>query len=57
MLSVDVGDRLKELNELRKDVAYGEPGPDLEEVDVEDLAAELETFIEEVAAYLDQEDG
>ncbi len=57
ILSIDVGDKLQELNELRKDVAYGEPGPDLEEVDVEDLASELEAFVEEVAAYVDRDDG
>jgi len=48
MLSLDVGEKIALLNELRKDVEYGEPGPSLEEVDLEDLSTELEEFIEEV---------
>jgi hypothetical protein len=44
----DISDRLNELNDLRKDVSYGEPGDDLREVDLEDLVSELESFIEEV---------
>lgn len=48
ILSTDVEDRLILLNNLRKDVAYGEPGPELRELDLEDLAIELEEFIEEV---------
>lgn len=48
ILSTNVEDRLIELNDLRKDVAYGEPGPELEQLDLEDLAIDLEEFIEEV---------
>ena len=48
VLSTDVSGRLRELNELRKDVAYGEPGPELSAFDAESLAAELEEFIDEV---------
>ena len=29
LISRDIGDELEELNGLRKDVAYGEPGPEL----------------------------
>jgi hypothetical protein len=36
------------LNELRKDVSYGEPGGELSDVDLEDLVSELETFLDEV---------
>lgn len=32
---------------------YGEPGPDLEEVDLEGLASDLETFIAEAGKILD----
>ncbi len=46
---VDVSETLEQLNELRKDVSYGEPGPDLAELDLEDLLSELESFIEMVA--------
>ncbi|MDP2920251.1 MAG: HEPN domain-containing protein [Dehalococcoidia bacterium] len=47
-LSVDVGPTIAELNELRKDVQYGEPGPELQAIDMEDLATSLENFITEV---------
>ena len=48
----DIGDELERLNELRKDVQYGDPGLELLEVDLEDLVIELETFVEEIAALL-----
>lgn len=48
IVSTDVEQRLKYLNDLRKDVAYGEPGPELERLDLEDLAIDLEEFVEEV---------
>lgn len=41
-------DLLEQLNGLRKDVQYGEPGPDLLDLDLEDLASKLESFIGEV---------
>ena len=47
-ISRDIGDELEELNSLRKDVAYDEPGSDLSARNLEDLAYELEEFIEEV---------
>ena len=43
-VSRDVGDELEELNRLRKDVAYDEPGPELVEKDLYDLAYQLEEF-------------
>ena len=52
-MSRDVGALLRELNELRKDVSYDEPGPELEAVDLEGLAAELEAFVDEVEGILD----
>jgi hypothetical protein len=36
------------LNELRKDVSYGDPGKELSEVDLEDLVSNLELFLDEV---------
>ncbi|MBI2369101.1 MAG: hypothetical protein HYV08_02475 [Deltaproteobacteria bacterium] len=48
ILSTNVEDRLVQLNDLRKDVAYGEPGPELQEMDLEHMAAELEEFLAEV---------
>ncbi len=52
ILATNVEDRLLQLNDLRKDVAYGEPGPELEEVDLEDLASDLEQFIDEVEGVI-----
>ncbi|HEY6770697.1 MAG TPA: hypothetical protein VI386_38630 [Candidatus Sulfotelmatobacter sp.] len=37
-----------ELNELRKDVSYGDPGEDLSLVDLEGLVSDLELFLGEV---------
>ena len=53
LISKDIGDELEELNRLRKDVAYGEPGAELEERDLETLASELEKFIDEVQSCMD----
>ena len=53
LISRDVGDELEELNRLRKDVAYDEPGPELQERDLEDLANELHDFIKETAWRID----
>jgi hypothetical protein len=48
-VKTDVSDRLVKLNELRKDVSYGDPGEELSEVDLEDLVSELEHFLDEVS--------
>ncbi len=47
-LKTDVSDRLVKLNELRKDVSYGDPGEQLLDIDLEDLVSELERFLDEV---------
>jgi hypothetical protein len=47
-VSVDVSARLEELNDLRKDVQYGGPALDPSEIDFEDMARELERFLDEV---------
>ena len=52
LVSRDVGDKLEELNDLRKNVAYDEPGPDLESADLEDLTDALEALIKEVKARI-----
>lgn len=41
LISVDVSDRLREFNDLRKDVAYDEPGPELARLDLENVAIDL----------------
>ena len=38
---------------MRKDVAYGEPGSELEQMDLENLAIELEQFLDEVERIVD----
>jgi hypothetical protein len=53
LISVDVSDRLREFNELRKDVAYDEPGPELAQLDLEDVASNLENFVEEVSRMIE----
>jgi HEPN domain-containing protein len=53
VLRTDVSDRLRELNEMRKDVAYDEPGPELRELSLEKLIADLEAFIDEVEGLIE----
>jgi len=47
-LKTDISDRLVQLNELRKDVSYGDPGEELSNVDLEDVVSDLEGFLDEV---------
>jgi hypothetical protein len=47
-LKTDVSSQLTQLNTLRKDVSYGEPGESLSRVNLEDLVSELYEFFEEV---------
>ncbi len=47
-LKTDISGLLVRLNELRKDVSYGDPGEELSEVDLEDLVSQLEVFLDEV---------
>ncbi len=54
-VSVDISDELDRLNELRKDVSYGESGSDLKDEDLEALASELETFIDEIAKFVESD--
>jgi uncharacterized protein (UPF0332 family) len=53
ILQTDVEEKLITLNELRKDVAYGEPGFELQQVDLEYLSIELENFVDEVERVID----
>ena len=52
LISRDIGDELEELNRLRKDVAYDEPGADLDERDLEMIASELEEYIDEIESLM-----
>lgn len=53
LISVDVSDRLREFNGLRKDVAYDEPGNELAQLDLEGIAIDLENFVEEVSRMIE----
>jgi uncharacterized protein (UPF0332 family) len=53
ILRTDVSERLSELNKLRKDVAYDEPGPELSDLNLEGLIADLEAFIDEVEGVIE----
>jgi hypothetical protein len=48
VLTRDVSDQMLRLNDLRKDVSYGEPGMELRDEDLEDLVGDLETMVNEV---------
>lgn len=56
-LKTDVSDRLVELNELRKDVSYGDPGEQLVDVGLENLVSELERFLDEVNELVSSAEG
>ena len=57
LVSRDVGDMLEELNRLRMDVAYDEPGPELRDTDLEGLAGDLEEFMDEIDDAIDAHAG
>ncbi len=59
ILKKNLKDEVLRLNGLRKDVSYGEAGPELSEEDLEKLVSELEEFIgevESIVADLENED-
>jgi len=56
VLSLDVSDKLSDLNRLRKDVQYGVPGWELLEIDLEDLATDLEALLDEVTTFVETAD-
>jgi uncharacterized protein (UPF0332 family) len=56
-LKTDVSDRLNELNSVRKDVQYGSPRESLREMDLEDLVAEVEDFLDEVDELVGKVEG
>ena len=53
----DVSELLGSLNDLRKDISYGEPGPELKAMDLEDLLADLENYLDEVEQVIDNAEG
>jgi hypothetical protein len=48
----DVSDLLRDLNEARKSVAYGDIG--LPELDAEEVASRIEAYIESISALIEQ---
>ncbi len=56
-LNTDISDLLDRLNTLRKDIAYGEPGSELANEDLEDLVGELERFLSEVETVIKRRGG
>jgi hypothetical protein len=51
-VQTDISERLAELNRVRKDVSYGEPGHEMAGLDLEDMLSDLESYIGEIAALL-----
>ena len=49
----DVHDLLHHLNDARKDISYGDPGPALADIDLEDLVSDLEAYLSQIAAVVD----
>lgn len=52
ILSVNVGPEIARLNEARKDVQYGELSGESGDIDLEDLASDLEAFVDEVDSVI-----
>jgi uncharacterized protein (UPF0332 family) len=52
ILRQDVSGWMIELNGLRKDVSYGEPGPELANVGLEEVVSDLERMVDEVDAII-----
>lgn len=48
----DISGLLAELDRVRKDVSYDEPGPELEAINLEELVGGLESFLDEVESII-----
>ena len=57
LVSRDVSALLGRLNNLRKDVSYGHPGPDLKTTNLEDLVADLEQYLVEIEQVISNAEG
>jgi hypothetical protein len=53
ILATDVSGTILRMNDLRKDVSYGEPGDELADADLEDIVGDLEKFINEVETVVE----
>jgi len=54
ILKTDVSETILEMNNLRKDVSYGEPGSELADASLEDIISNLEAFYEEVESIVNR---
>lgn len=52
-LTKNIRDLLVELNNVRKDISYGEPGPELAEINLGDQVSELEDYLSQVESLID----
>jgi hypothetical protein len=52
ILATDVSETILTMNNLRKDVSYGEPGDELADANLEDIVSELKLFFDEVEAMV-----
>jgi hypothetical protein len=53
ILTIDVSDTILTMNNLRKDVSYGEPGFELANTSLYDIVSDLETFCNEVESIVE----
>ena len=53
-LENNIHELLVDLNSLRKDISYDEPGPILEEMDLEDLLSDLEDYLSQVESLINE---
>jgi len=57
IVSRDLRETLEELNEIRKNVQYGEPGLELLDLDLEELASQLKAFYDEALQIIEKADA
>ena len=53
-VKTNISDTLLHLNEVRKDISYGDPGPLLADTNLEDLVSDLDNYVAQVTMILDE---
>ena len=56
-LTTNIRDLLFNLNDVRKDISYDEPGSTLAEIDLDDLVSDLEDYLRQVESLIDDVEG
>ena len=56
-LITNIRDLLFDLNDVRKDISYDEPGSTLAEFDLDDLVSDLEDYLGQVESLIDDVEG